>query len=162
MSRFDSIELRRAFACFPSGLIAIGALHDGKPHGMVASSFTSVSLDPPLVSVCFAKTSGTWQVLRQLPRVGLSVLSEGHLAVVSDLAAKGADKFVNVAWRSSEAGAVYVDGAGLWVEGSFFQVVDAGDHDVAILKIERLKPFPEVSPIVFHASSYTQLVRVEH
>jgi flavin reductase (DIM6/NTAB) family NADH-FMN oxidoreductase RutF len=162
MSRFDALQLRSAFSCFPSGLIAIGALHDGKPRGMVVSSFTSVSLDPPLVSVCFAKTSGTWQVLRHLPRVGLSVLSEDHRAVASDLAARGDDKFVNVAWRSSEAGAVYVDGAGLWVEGSFFQIVDAGDHDVAILEIQRLKPFPDVSPIVFHASAYTQLVRVEH
>src|ERR1700752_4381129 len=111
MSRFDALQLRRAFACFPSGLIAIGGLHDGNPSGMVPSSFTSVSLEPALVSVCFAKTSGTWQVLRQLPRVGLSVLSEDHRAVVSDLAARGDDKFVNVAWRSSEAGAVYVDGA---------------------------------------------------
>jgi flavin reductase (DIM6/NTAB) family NADH-FMN oxidoreductase RutF len=162
MSRFDALQLREAFACFPSGLIAIGALHDGKPHGMVASSFTSVSLEPPLVSVCFAKTSGTWQVLRQLPRVGLSVLSEDHRAVASDLSARGNDKFVNVSWRSSEAGAVYVDDAGLWVEGSFFQIVDAGDHDVAILQIERIKGFPDVSPIVFHASSYTQLVRIEH
>ena len=162
MSRFDAMDLRHAFACFPSGLIAIGALHEGKPHGMVASSFTSVSLQPPLVSVCFAKTSGTWQVLRQLPRVGLSVLSENHRAVASDLSARGTDKFVNVAWRASEAGAVYVDDAGLWVEGSFFQIVDAGDHDVAILEIERIKSFPEVSPIVFHASTYTQLVRVEH
>jgi flavin reductase (DIM6/NTAB) family NADH-FMN oxidoreductase RutF len=161
MSRFDAMQLRSAFACFPSGLMAIGALYDDKPHGLVASSFTSVSLEPALVSVCFGKTSGTWQVLRQLPRVGLSVLSEDHRAVASELAAKSNDKFVNVAWRSSEAGAVYVDGAGLWLECSFFQIVDAGDHDVAILEIQRVKPFPEVSPIVFHASTYTQLVRVE-
>jgi flavin reductase (DIM6/NTAB) family NADH-FMN oxidoreductase RutF len=161
MSRFDAMQLRSAFACFPSGLMAIGALCDGKPHGMVASSFTSVSLEPALVSVCFGKTSGTWRVLRELPRVGLSVLSEDHRAVASELAAKGDDKFVNVAWRSSEAGAVYVDGAGLWLECSISQIVDAGDHDVAILEIQRVKPFPEVAPIVFHASTYTQLVRVE-
>ena len=161
MSRFDTTQLRRAFACFPSGLMAIAALDGGRPCGMVASSFTTVSLEPALVSVCFAKTSMTWQALRRLPRIGLSVLSEDHRAVASELSARSDDRFVNVAWRSSEDGAVHIDGAALWLECSFFQVVDAGDHDVAILQIERVKPFPEISPIVFHASTYAQLVPVE-
>lgn len=158
MIRFDNTQLRRAFSCFPTGLIAIVALDGGEPCGMVASSFTSVSLEPALVSVCFAKTSATWQVLRRLPRIGLSVLSEDHTAVASQLSAKSDDRFLNLAWRSSEEGAVHIDGAALWLECSFFQIVDAGDHDVAILQVERLKPFPEVSPIVFHASTYTALV----
>ena len=158
MIRFDTTQLRRAFACFPSGLIAIVALDGSKPCGMVASSFTSVSLEPALVSVCFAKTSATWQVLRGLPRIGLSVLSEDHSAVASQLSAKSDDRFLNVTWQSSAQGAVHIDGAALWLECSFFQIVDAGDHDVAILRIEALKTFPEVSPIVFHASTFTQLV----
>jgi flavin reductase (DIM6/NTAB) family NADH-FMN oxidoreductase RutF len=158
MIRFDTTQLRRAFACFPSGLIAIVALDGSKPCGMVASSFTSVSLEPALVSVCFAKTSATWQVLRGLPRIGLSVLSEDHSAVASQLSAKSDDRFLNVAWRPSAQGAVHIDGAALWLECSFFQIVDAGDHDVAILRIEALNTFPEVSPIVFHASTFTQLV----
>ena len=56
-------------------------------------------------------TAESPQVLRLLPRVGLSVVSENHRAVVSDSSANGDDKFVSVAWRSSEAGAVYIDGA---------------------------------------------------
>jgi flavin reductase (DIM6/NTAB) family NADH-FMN oxidoreductase RutF len=139
--------------------MAIAALTDGRPCGMVASSFTSVSLEPALVSVCFAKTSATWQDLRRLPRIGLSVLSEDHRTVASELSAKGGDRFVNVAWRSSEGGAVHIADAALWLECSFSQVVDAGDHDVAILQIERVEAFPEVSPIVFHRSTFSQLMR---
>lgn len=68
-------QLRRAFGCFPSG-ITVCALVDGTPVGMAASSFTSVSLAPPLVSVCIQHTSTTWPVLRNRPRLGLSVLAE--------------------------------------------------------------------------------------
>src|SRR3546814_7956938 len=57
-------QLRAAFGCFPSGITAVCALIDGKPVGMAASSFTSVSLDPPLVSVCIQNRSKTWRQLR--------------------------------------------------------------------------------------------------
>jgi flavin reductase (DIM6/NTAB) family NADH-FMN oxidoreductase RutF len=156
---FEPSQLRRAFACFPSGLIAIGGLHAAKPYGMVVSSFTSVSLEPPLVSVCFAHTSGTWQVLNELPRIGLSVLSEGHSSVMSTLAGKAVDRFTDVVWKSSESGAVFVDGSSLWLECSLFDTVTAGDHDVALLEIHRMKAFPDVLPMVFHGSKYTQLAR---
>jgi flavin reductase (DIM6/NTAB) family NADH-FMN oxidoreductase RutF len=154
---FESVQLRNAFACFPSGLIAIGGLHAAKPYGMVASSFTSVSLEPALVSVCFAHTSGTWQVLNALPRVGLSVLSEDHRPAMSTLAGKAVDRFTDVVWKASESGAVFVDGASLWLECSLFDTVRAGDHDVALLEIQRMKAFPDVLPMVFHGSKYTQL-----
>src|SRR5918997_4998820 len=74
----DPQELRRAYGCFPSGVTAICTLVDGAPDGMAASSFTSVSLDPPLVSVCVQNTSTTWPRLRHLPRLGVSVLAESQ------------------------------------------------------------------------------------
>ena len=60
----DGTELRRAFGCFPSGVTAVCAIIDGEPVGMAASSFTSVSIDPPLASICVQKSSTTW------PRTG--------------------------------------------------------------------------------------------
>lgn len=69
--QFDQNVLRQAFGCFPSGVTAFCGLLDGAAEGMAASSFTSVSLDPPLVSVCVAKTSTTWPKLATLDRLGL-------------------------------------------------------------------------------------------
>lgn len=66
----DAARLRQAFGFFPSGVTAVCGLADGRPAGLTASSFTSVSLDPALVSVCLAKTSTTWPVLRRLPGLG--------------------------------------------------------------------------------------------
>ena len=65
-------DLRRVFGAFPTGVTAIAAFVDGTPVGLAASSFTSVSLDPPLASVCIAKTSTTWPVLRRAERLGVS------------------------------------------------------------------------------------------
>jgi hypothetical protein len=63
-------HLREAFGCFPSGVTAVCALVDGTPRGMAASSFTSVSLTPPLVSLCVQRTSSTWPLLSDRPRLG--------------------------------------------------------------------------------------------
>jgi flavin reductase (DIM6/NTAB) family NADH-FMN oxidoreductase RutF len=69
----DPQQLRRVFGSFPSGVAAVAALVAGEPVGIAASSFTSVSLDPPLVSVCIAHTSTTWPVLRTASRLGVSI-----------------------------------------------------------------------------------------
>jgi len=74
---FDQALLRQAFGCFPSGVTAFCGMINRKPEGMAASSFTSVSIDPALVSVCVAHTSSTWPKLAGLPALGLSVLSSG-------------------------------------------------------------------------------------
>ena len=71
----DPKRLREAFGIFPSGVVAVAAEVDGKPVGLAASSFTSVSLDPPLVSFSIANTSKTWPDLRRAPHLGVSILA---------------------------------------------------------------------------------------
>jgi flavin reductase (DIM6/NTAB) family NADH-FMN oxidoreductase RutF len=154
---FDQTLLRKAFGCFPSGVTAFCGMLDGGPEGMAASSFTSVSLDPPLVSVCVANTSSTWPKLAQLDRLGLSVLAGAHGAVARALAAKGGQRFAGIDWSASERGAVFVHGATLWLECIPFDVVSAGDHEIVILKIAALAMYPDVRPMVFHRSNFHEL-----
>ncbi len=71
-------SLREAFGHFPSGVIAIAAEVDGIRIGLAASTFVPVSLDPPLVSFAVQNTSETWPKLKDLPRLGISVLGEAH------------------------------------------------------------------------------------
>src|SRR5258708_34602096 len=111
---FDRALLRQAFGCFPSGVTAFCGMIEGNPEGMTASSFTSVSIDPALVSVCVANTSSTWPKLAILPTLGLSVLSSRHGTVARSLAAKRVDRFPNADWAEAESGAVFVHGATLW------------------------------------------------
>jgi len=153
----DGDQLRHAFGCFPSGVVAVCALVDGMPVGMAMSSFTSVSLDPPLVSICIQDTSTTWPVLRRCARLGLSVLAEEHDAVCRALAKKGADRFADIDWTAGPDGGVFVHGASAWFDCSLDQEFLAGDHAIALLRLHGLCSEPDISPLVFHGSRFRRL-----
>ncbi|WP_326558161.1 flavin reductase family protein [Micromonospora sp. NBC_01796] len=153
----EARELRRVFSAFPSGVVAIAALAGGAPVGIVASSFTSVSLDPPIVSLCVAHTSTTWPVLGAAPRFGISVLSAAQEQACRQLSSRGVDRFAELGWRASDQGAVFLDGASAWLECALFAQVTAGDHDIILLRVHDLDSDPEISPLVFHHSRFRRL-----
>lgn len=155
--QLDSTVLRQAFGCFPSGVTAFCGLADGQPEGFAASSFTSVSLDPALVSICVANSSETWPKLARMTRLGISVLASAQGEVARSLAGKGADRFVDVSWTARDSGAVFIDGASLWLECEPFLRLPAGDHEIVLLRILSLEMDPDVRPMVFHRSSFHEL-----
>ncbi|MEV6702481.1 flavin reductase family protein [Streptomyces sp. NPDC051453] len=151
--------LRGAYGRFPSGVTAVCGLVDGRPTGLAASSFTSVSLEPPLVSVCVAHASTTWPVLRRAACLGVSVLAEDQGPVARALASKTSDRFASVDWVAEPPGSVFVLGAALWLECRIVQEVPAGDHAIALLEIDRLAPRAAVAPVIFHASAFRSLAK---
>lgn len=153
----EPLALREVFAAFPSGVTAIAARVDGLPVGMSASSFTSVSLEPPLVSVCVARTSRTWPQLRRASRLGLSVLSDRQEAACRQLAARSGDRFAGLAWHELVRGAILLDDAAAHLECSVEREVDAGDHVVVLLRVHDLSADPTVAPLVFHGRRYRRL-----
>jgi flavin reductase (DIM6/NTAB) family NADH-FMN oxidoreductase RutF len=156
----DPRTLRQAYGCFPSGVTAVCALADGVPVGMAASSFTSVSMDPPLVSVCVQDSSTTWPKLRGLPRLGLSVLAEGHDAACTSLSSKHGDRFAGVDWEATADDAVFVHGSTVWLDCSVDREVPAGDHAIVLLRIHGLQARPDTAPLVFHGSRFRTLAAV--
>ena len=153
----DPAELRRVFGTFPTGVTAVAAFAGGVPLGLAASSFTSVSLDPAFVSVCIAQSSRTWPRLREIPRLGISVLGAHQEGASRRLAAPGDDRFAALPWRVTNGGAVFVEGSSAWLECSVHQEVRVGDHTVVILRVHELDADPAVAPLVFHGSRYRQL-----
>jgi flavin reductase (DIM6/NTAB) family NADH-FMN oxidoreductase RutF len=153
-------QLRRAFGCFPSGVSAVCAQADGVPVGLAASSFTSVSVDPPLVSVCMQHGSTTWPTLRTLPRLGLSVLAEGQDRICARLASRTGDRFDGTEWFASDDGSVFVHGATLWLDCTIHAEVPSGDHDIVLLRIHGVSADPGALPLVFHGSRFRRLADV--
>ena len=150
-------QLREAFGCFPSGVAAICALVDGRPVGMAASSFTSVSVDPPLVSACIQRTSATWPVLKARPRLGLSVLAEGHDAACRQLASKHGDRFAGVEWDAGPDHGILIRGSSMWMKVSLYEEVQAGDHVIALLEVHGLETAPDTPPLIFHGSRFRRI-----
>lgn len=159
----DGLEPRRVrdvYGCFPSGVAAVCAMVDGTPTGMAVSSFTSVSLEPPLVSVCFDNGSSTWPRLRTARRLGVSVLGEAHETACRRLAAKTGDRFAGLALHTTADGAVLIDGATAWLDCSVEDELPAGDHVLVLLRIAALQGIPETDPLVFHRSGFRRLSAV--
>ncbi|HTF47181.1 MAG TPA: flavin reductase family protein [Pseudonocardia sp.] len=154
----DPRVLRDIYGQFPSGVAAVCALVDGSPVGMAVSSFTSVSVQPPLVSVCIANTSTTWPVLRAGRRLGVSVLGEAHEEACRRLAARTDDRFRGLDLHVSGNGAVLVDGAPAWLDCSVEAEYPAGDHTVVLLRIAGFRIDPRARPLIFHRSGFRQLV----
>jgi flavin reductase (DIM6/NTAB) family NADH-FMN oxidoreductase RutF len=150
-------ELRHAFGHLPSGVVAVCALVGGRPVGMAASSFVPVSLKPPLVSFCAARTSRTWEALRQVPSLGVSVLAEDHTTLCRALASSAEDRFADVRWQAGESGAVFLPGTVLWLECALDSEVEAGDHVIAVLRLRGTALFPQVRPLVFHQGHFERL-----
>jgi flavin reductase (DIM6/NTAB) family NADH-FMN oxidoreductase RutF len=153
----DPGQLRRTFGRFPSGVTAVCGLVDLSPVGMVASSFTSVSIEPPLVSFCVANGSATWPALRAAARIGLSILSADHVAACKQLSAKAGDRFAGIAWHCTEAGAVLLEGAAAWLECTIENEIPAGDHKIILFRIHSLGAERTIKPLVFHDSSFREL-----
>ena len=153
----DPQSLRQIYGAFPSGVIATCALVGDTPVGMAASSFTSVSLDPPLVSLCIQNTSTTWPRLRSARRLGLSVLAHDHDEVCAALARKDGDRFAAVEWEASEDGAIFVRGSVAYLECSLDREIEAGEHNIALLAIHGAAASTVSTPLVFHGSRFRRL-----
>jgi flavin reductase (DIM6/NTAB) family NADH-FMN oxidoreductase RutF len=153
----DASTLREAFGSFPSGVTAVCGMVAGRPLGMAVSSFTSVSLDPPMVSVCLQRSSQTWARLRSLPWLGLSVLGEDQGSLCRALAGPELDRFADCAWEAAEDGAVFLPGAVTWYSCTLRAEVPAGDHSIALLGVDRLWTQSATEPLVFHGSGFRRL-----
>lgn len=156
----EPARLRKIFGRFPTGVVAVCADIEGKPAGMAVSSFTSVSLQPPLVSICVAETSTTWPELRQAPRLGVSILSAGHATACRQLSAKTGDRFAGLAVERTDLGGVFVLNAAGWLECAIEHEIRAGDHLIVLLRIEAVAVLAEAPPLVFHASRFSRLVEM--
>ncbi|MFD1810828.1 flavin reductase family protein [Rhodococcus gannanensis] len=153
----DQASLREVFGHVPSGVVAVCAELDGLRVGLAASTFVPVSLDPPLVAFCVQNTSTTWPRLQGAPRIGVSVLGENHDRAARTLAAKTGDRFEGLVTETADGGAVFVDGASVWLDTSVEQQVPAGDHAVVILRVHEARLRSGVEPIVFHRSRFRRL-----
>lgn len=150
-------RLRRVFGAFPSGVTAVAGIVDQAPVGLAASSFTSVSMDPPLVSVCVAHTSTTWPMLRRATRLGVSVLSHEQADECRTLSARNVDRFAGLSWRATADGAVLLAGASAWLECSVSREIRAGDHNIVLLQVHDLDADQDIRPLIFHASQFRRL-----
>lgn len=137
MTDFDPRALRSAFGTFLTGVTVV-TTHDesGRPIGFTANSFSSVSLDPPLASICLANTSSNFNTFSEAAGFAVNILSEDQISVSNTFARPSRDRFAGVEWKPGPNGAPILDGVSAWFDCSVFKTVEAGDHLILIGRVE--------------------------
>ena len=153
----DAVRLREAFGVFPSGVVAVASEVDGQLIGLAASSFTSVSLEPALVSFSVANTSKTWPALRQAAHLGVTILADHHGDVCRQLAGPLEHRFDDLAVTATGDGAVTLDDGLAMFDCTIYNEVEAGDHTIVLLQLHAIEHADTSQPLVFHRSAFGTL-----
>lgn len=153
----ESQEFRRIMGHYPTGVCAITAMVDGAPAGMVVGSFTSVSLDPPLVAFLPDRKSTSWPKIKSAGRFCVNVLAEHQENVCRALSAKADNKFDAVPYRLSGTGLPIVNGIVAWIDCDLYAVHEAGDHFIAIGEVRAMDVEHPHRPLLFFQGGYGQL-----
>lgn len=137
MSAFDPRALRDAFGCFMTGVTVVTSMsRNGQPIGFTANSFSSVSLDPPLLLVSIAKSSRNFAHFSRAEGFAINVLAESQKDVSGTFAKPVEDRFAAVEWRPGDAGSPIIAGVSAWFDCTLAQVIDAGDHAILLGRVE--------------------------
>ena len=151
---FDPRELRRALGQYATGVTVVTCLGpDGEPAGMTANSFTSVSLDPPLVLWCPAKKASSTPAFTAATHFAVNVLAADQHYLSRRFATPAEDKFIDVPTRPGASGAPVLEGTVASFECRTVAVHDAGDHLIMLGEVEGFDA-PGGPPLVFHSGLY--------
>ncbi len=153
----DGDTFKSVLGNFASGVVLVTAMLDGEPVGLTAQSFMSLSLDPPLVMFCPAKSSKSWPKIRRAKHFAANILSEGQQHLSSQFARSGGDKFAGVAWQPGPSGAPLVEGVLAHIDCTIDAVHDGGDHDIVVGRVLHLDAETDKKPLVFFRSAFSNL-----
>jgi flavin reductase (DIM6/NTAB) family NADH-FMN oxidoreductase RutF len=155
--RLSSEEFRRACGRFSTG-VAVASVLDaqGMPHGLTVSSFTSVSLHPPLILICLGHEVTSLELFRNASHFAINILAEDQREISTRFAHKGQDRFDGLAWRRGETGAPLLAGVLAEIECAVHHRIQAGDHDILIGEMVSGQVHGG-EPLLHYASHYRRL-----
>jgi flavin reductase (DIM6/NTAB) family NADH-FMN oxidoreductase RutF len=150
-------EFRKACARYATGIaVATVVSPDGTPQGLTVNSFTSVSLEPPLILVCIARSATAYPAFQAAKAFVVNILREDQIDLSQHFASSKSERFEGVAWREGVHGAPVLDGVLGVMECIMHGSFEAGDHTVFVGLVERAESH-EGAPLLYFASAYRKL-----
>lgn len=153
---FDGAEFRRVLGHYPTGVTVVTAIGpDGRPVGLAIGSFTSVSLDPPLVSFCPDRSSSSWPKIAAGGVFCVNVLADDQGDVSTTFAGKADDKFATIPWQPAPSGSPRIDGVLAWIDCDIEVTYEAGDHSIVVGRVRDLGvERGDAGPLLFYRGGY--------
>jgi len=157
-SGHDPRTLRDALGCFATGVTVVTCLNAaGEPAGITVNSFTSVSLDPPLLLVCLAKPAASAGALIEASHFAVNVLQTGQQPASITFSTRVEDRFGTTPWSCGEAGApILKDSLGVF-ECERFAVYDGGDHHILVGQVVKASFDTGLDPLLYFRGRYRRL-----
>ena len=153
----DRATFRRVLGHYPTGVCVVTAVEPaGGPIGLVVGSFTSVSLDPPLVAFFPDRGSSTWPRIERAGRFCVNVLAKDQHDLCRTFSTRGGDRFAGVGYRLSTGGSPILEGTVAWIDCSLHAVHEAGDHFIALGRVGELEVHDSngSGPLLFYQGGY--------
>jgi len=157
-SGHDPRTLRDALGCFATGVTVITCLQgDGTPAGLTVNSFTSVSLEPPLLLVCLHKMAASAPALTAAECFAINVLQTGQQPASIRFSTRAEDRFGSTPWACGEAGAPILEESLCVFECERYAVYDGGDHDILVGKVVKATFDAALDPLLYFRGRYRRL-----
>jgi flavin reductase (DIM6/NTAB) family NADH-FMN oxidoreductase RutF len=151
----DSARYRQVLGHFPTGVTVITAAGENGPAGMCVGSFSSVSLDPPLVAFFAGKRSTSYPSIQAAGHYCVNILGDDQEEEARVFAGKADDKFAGIGWRPSVAtGAPVLHDVLAWIDCRIDAVHEAGDHWIVVGRVLDLEIGHEGGPLVFFRGGF--------
>jgi flavin reductase (DIM6/NTAB) family NADH-FMN oxidoreductase RutF/DNA-binding IclR family transcriptional regulator len=152
---FDTQWFRRVLGQYPTGVCVVtGMGEDGRPAGLVMGSFTSVSLDPPLVAFLPDKSSSSWPRIAPSGKFCINVLAGDQEDVCRRFASKAPDKFEGYNWRAGRTGSPVLEHVVAWIDCELEVIHETGDHWLVIGRVVELDVERNAPPLLFYQGGY--------
>ena len=146
---------RRALAAHPAGVVVVTGRDEDGPVGLTATSFVSISLDPPLVGFAVAVTSSTWPRLRSADTLVVHLLAEGQDRIANVFATKGVDRFAEpTSWLPMTTGEPLLTEVTTWMRCRTEEHIAIGDHYLVVARVLDACVDGETSPLLYHNRGY--------
>ncbi|MEU9267134.1 flavin reductase family protein [Streptomyces sp. NPDC048251] len=158
---FDSALFRSVLGTFCSGITVVTALGSDGPLGLTCQSFSSLSLNPPLVLFSPAHSSTTWPKIRQADTFCVNILAEEQQQLSTQMSRSGTDKFAGVDWDTTPLGAPRLSGAAAWLDCTLEAEHDGGDHTIVVAAVHHLATTAQARPLLYHQGRYAALAPTE-
>jgi len=149
-------EFRQVLGHYCSGVVIVAGLNRGAPAGLTCQSFFSVSLSPPLVCFCVARTSSSYPALRESGAFCINVLSAEQQALCAQFAKSGGDKWRGAEWDLGATGSPRLFGALAWIDCVLEREFDAGDHHIVLGRVVALEA-REGAPLLYFRGAHPTL-----
>ncbi|MEI8127290.1 MAG: flavin reductase family protein [Actinomycetota bacterium] len=157
MTSLEISHFTEAVGHFATGVVVVTAMGEDGPQGFTCQTFSSLSLEPLLVSFAARSQSSSWPRIRDIGDLAINILASDQESLARGFATSASDKFAGISWRNGSNGAPLLEGTLASIEGTILDLASYGDHDIAIVAPQKFEVRPGV-PLLYFRGGFGQFV----